>query len=736
MTAFIGVRISWLIVARNALFASVAASAASPASWSSVMSWYMLTDRRCSPATVTGAAHELDVHERAVLAGPTRERAEVRLRPSLRRTASSRTAGPWPRGRRYAADRLARAVSEQPLGGRVPRSHEAVIVGHDDRDGADLDEECVVGPCGLPLGVRGDELGGPLRHAVLEDPVVGLDLLVQASVLDRRSDEVADGQQEPPGDRIDRPPARAVVGREQADPAALGDHRHRDVGARPEGSGQLPHRGLADGVRVDDARRLVCPEGGGEPRDGVVNRQLEGRDHPRVRLAAADAPAASQNPPVFVRQEDEGPLEVEIRDHGLKAALEEVVEIAGRRECQADLAERAELRDPVLEPFVRTLQVDVGVGPVGVFRLGGVALLEEHPGRLLPLLGEPTGPRSLPQDDWWECGTRRDCQPDGAWQTAQGGDEHGGRPQQPERDRRHGSPRPLLPGELPLAVLGALALALHLANRGQRQTGDDVRDGGEAALVAPARVDDVGESMRLWDVVGCAATVQPHDGTAGTRADRLEAIANDPAGQPGRGRIDRLQPEGADQPDEALGDAPRSGREDEIGIARQVPGRVGEEQPELGRVVVAVVEQVFPREVVVLIRDRGIEPLDELVDNSVPGLLAALRALRVRQAVRRLPAGPDHDLVPEGLQDTEDGAVAATHDRVAELVDPERLADHPLEVEVADAPAESLVLRWQRLRGRGRDRHVRPITGPDGTRDFVGSVASLDMRAVGSPGTN
>ena len=39
ITAFIGVRISWLIVARNALFAWVAASASSRACWSSLMSW-------------------------------------------------------------------------------------------------------------------------------------------------------------------------------------------------------------------------------------------------------------------------------------------------------------------------------------------------------------------------------------------------------------------------------------------------------------------------------------------------------------------------------------------------------------------------------------------------------------------------------------------------------------------------------------------------------------------------
>ena len=36
MTAFIGVRISWLIVARKALLASLAASAAARASWASL----------------------------------------------------------------------------------------------------------------------------------------------------------------------------------------------------------------------------------------------------------------------------------------------------------------------------------------------------------------------------------------------------------------------------------------------------------------------------------------------------------------------------------------------------------------------------------------------------------------------------------------------------------------------------------------------------------------------------
>ncbi len=39
ITAFIGVRISWLIVARKALFAWVAASASWRARWSSVTSW-------------------------------------------------------------------------------------------------------------------------------------------------------------------------------------------------------------------------------------------------------------------------------------------------------------------------------------------------------------------------------------------------------------------------------------------------------------------------------------------------------------------------------------------------------------------------------------------------------------------------------------------------------------------------------------------------------------------------
>ena len=55
ITAFIGVLISWLIVARNALFACVAASASSRARWSSV------TYRALSIAVAANAAKALAV---------------------------------------------------------------------------------------------------------------------------------------------------------------------------------------------------------------------------------------------------------------------------------------------------------------------------------------------------------------------------------------------------------------------------------------------------------------------------------------------------------------------------------------------------------------------------------------------------------------------------------------------------------------------------------------------------
>ena len=51
ITAFIGVRISWLIVARKALFARVAASASSRARWSSA------TKRALSIAVAANAAN-------------------------------------------------------------------------------------------------------------------------------------------------------------------------------------------------------------------------------------------------------------------------------------------------------------------------------------------------------------------------------------------------------------------------------------------------------------------------------------------------------------------------------------------------------------------------------------------------------------------------------------------------------------------------------------------------------
>ena len=57
ITAFIGVLISWLIVARNALFACVAASASSRARWSSV------TYRALSIAVAANAPKALAVLE-------------------------------------------------------------------------------------------------------------------------------------------------------------------------------------------------------------------------------------------------------------------------------------------------------------------------------------------------------------------------------------------------------------------------------------------------------------------------------------------------------------------------------------------------------------------------------------------------------------------------------------------------------------------------------------------------
>ncbi len=56
MTAFIGVRISWLIVARKALLASLAASAAARASWvcrNSVLFWIAMA---ACPAKVSSSA--------------------------------------------------------------------------------------------------------------------------------------------------------------------------------------------------------------------------------------------------------------------------------------------------------------------------------------------------------------------------------------------------------------------------------------------------------------------------------------------------------------------------------------------------------------------------------------------------------------------------------------------------------------------------------------------------------
>ena len=64
ITAFIGVRISWLIVARNELFASLAASAAARAClvslnrrtfWIAITAWSANVCSRRSPRVRTGA---------------------------------------------------------------------------------------------------------------------------------------------------------------------------------------------------------------------------------------------------------------------------------------------------------------------------------------------------------------------------------------------------------------------------------------------------------------------------------------------------------------------------------------------------------------------------------------------------------------------------------------------------------------------------------------------------------
>ena len=80
MTAFIGVRISWLIVARKALFASLAASAAARAScvslnrrtfWIAITAWSAKVCSRSISARVkalTGRAEHRDHAERLALA--------------------------------------------------------------------------------------------------------------------------------------------------------------------------------------------------------------------------------------------------------------------------------------------------------------------------------------------------------------------------------------------------------------------------------------------------------------------------------------------------------------------------------------------------------------------------------------------------------------------------------------------------------------------------------------------
>ena len=170
MIAFIGVRISWLIEARNALFASFASSASTPR---------LLQLRDVVVDGVVAGVntvddqrnhHDLDVDGRAVLvralrhargspesARPPRER--VPLLAHVRPTAA--------RARRSSGRSPPRAVAELARRRWVPAGHALVGVHRHDRDRADLDERLEVLLLAVDLG-RGVVLGRDVDHEALD----------------------------------------------------------------------------------------------------------------------------------------------------------------------------------------------------------------------------------------------------------------------------------------------------------------------------------------------------------------------------------------------------------------------------------------------------------------------------------------------------------------------------------------------------------------------------------------
>ena len=205
-------------------------------------------------------------------------------------------------------------------------------------------------PAGLVrLRHRVDEVGRALGDALLQGPVLRLELGVQAGGLDRAREQRRDRVQQRAvaGPEVAARPA--VVHDEHAHAPPLGEQRRPQEPARPE-HGREPAVALVRvGVRVPEAERPIRPGERGERRRRVVERHTHVRDEQRRARRPARHPAAAQRPGRRVDERHQPTLEAEVPDDLAEPAVHQLVEVVGRAERDPDRVDPGELREPVAE---------------------------------------------------------------------------------------------------------------------------------------------------------------------------------------------------------------------------------------------------------------------------------------------------------------------------------------------------------------------------------------------------
>ena len=85
----------------------------------------------------------------------------------------------------------------------------------------------------------------------------------------------------------------------------------------------------------------------------------------------------------LLHQQDHGPVEGQVGGDGPQALVQQLVQVKGGAEGQADLVQRGQLGQSLIERDVRELQVRVGLLEVVKLLLGVVAGLQQQAFRLL-----------------------------------------------------------------------------------------------------------------------------------------------------------------------------------------------------------------------------------------------------------------------------------------------------------------------------------------------------------------